>query len=122
MLLIPAKIKPSPIHGLGVFTVLPIPKGTTVWQYNSLIDYRRWKKPVTSQEHEFYSKYGYKPFEKDYYEFCGDIAMFLNHSNHPNIDTLEDCGFASRDIKVGEELTVNYFEFDSEPESGGKLN
>jgi hypothetical protein len=34
MILVLTGIKPSPIHGLGLFAVEMIRKGTVVWEYN----------------------------------------------------------------------------------------
>ena len=46
-----------------------------------------------------------------------DISYFLNHSKTPNMvaGPLGENFFASRDIKAGEELTVNYDTYDSQP-------
>ena len=46
-----------------------------------------------------------------------DISYFLNHSKTPNMVAapLGENFFASRDIKAGEELTVNYDTYDSQP-------
>lgn len=119
MLLIPAQIKPSIIHGLGVFTTCKISKDTVVWYYRDPPDYR-WDKIYPSLK-KFAAQYGYKPIGKNYHEFAGDMAMFINHSKTPNLTCYEDGMFANRDISVGEELLQNYYEFCSDPESGGKL-
>mgnify|MGYP002622993594 CR=1 FL=1 len=33
MLLVPVRLAPSPIHGLGVFTQVAIARGTEVWRF-----------------------------------------------------------------------------------------
>jgi len=49
------------------------------------------------------------------------MLVFFNHSDNPNTHCVEDpddeetADIASRDIQVGEELTVNYREFDADP-------
>jgi len=41
------------------------------------------------------------------------LAWYLNHSNSPNVDCNENYMFyANRDIKIGEELTVDYSTYD----------
>ena len=123
MLMIPTQIKPSPINGLGIFTILPIPKGTVVWRYCEPVDYRL--EEVSDEIRDFIRKYAYVPKGKKYFEVPGDGALFMNHSNEPNVicrKNDDDDVVAARDIAAGEELTSNYFEFDENPESGGKLN
>lgn len=120
MLMIPTQIKPSKIHGFGVFTIHKISKGTMVWKYNEQIDYRLGSIPVELTE--FATKYAYTPKGRLYHEFPGDAALFINHSITPNIICPnEEDMIASRDIEAGEEITANYYEFDENPESGGKL-
>lgn len=120
MLVVPAQVKPSQIHEYGVFAVSPISKGSIIWFYCQPPDFRM--KTIPSEMRLFAERYAYKPIGQDYYEFAGDIAMYINHSLDPNISQLEDGrSIANKDIAIGEELTYNYFEFDSEPESGGRL-
>lgn len=121
MLLVPTRIMPSSIQGFGLFAARPIPAGTVVWQYHEPVDYRL--RDIPQELIAFADRYAYKPPGGEYREFCGDGAMFLNHSNTPN--TSHDrygVGYANRDIAAGEELTCDYREFDSDPESGGALS
>lgn len=121
MLTIPVQIKPSKIHGLGLFTILPVPKGITVWRYCEPVDYRL--KVVPTELRVFADMYAYIPKGKTFFEFPGDAALFMNHSITPNVVCLnEDDMAAGRDIAAGEELTANYYEFDENPESGGRLD
>jgi SET domain-containing protein len=41
-----------------------------------------------------------------------DVSLFLNHSNEPNIISINDGDYfeAIRDIKSGEELVIDYGE------------
>jgi hypothetical protein len=120
MIVVPAKVMPSQIHEYGVFAISPIIKGTVIWFYCYPPDFRI--KVIPPEMQFFADRYAYKPIGKDYYEFAGDIAMYINHSSSPNISHLDDGrSIANKDIAIGEELTYNYFEFDSDPESGGKL-
>ena len=38
MLLVPTRLAQSQIHGVGVVTVAPIAKGTTVWRFEKGLD------------------------------------------------------------------------------------
>jgi len=123
MMVIPYVVKPSPVHGLGVFATAPLVKGAVVWRYTSPPDYRLTEEEVVRldwQQHRL--KYGYQPIGELYVEFPGDGALFINHSLTPNC--VCDGPFnmiAARDIPSGEEILFNYFEFDEQPESGGSL-
>jgi len=128
MLLIQVQIRPSYIDkgGLGIFTLDFIPKGTTIWTYRNPPDWREdvetWNFDDPDPKWEnFRKRYAYKPSGKNYFEFPGDAALFINHSFNPNL-TGEDPMIACRDIKKGEEITANYLEFDQDPYSGGKLH
>jgi uncharacterized protein len=107
----------SPIHGVGVFAILPILKGTLIFPDEG--------KFLEVKEEEVSALPA--PIKKLYDDFCPleggkyvcplefnqvDIGYYLNHSKEPNCytnDVLVDNGFyALRDIAVGEELTVDY--------------
>ncbi len=127
MILIPVQIRPSYIDkgGLGVFTISFVPAGTLVWEYINPPDWRQdmdcWDFDDPDPKWEnFRKKYGYRHKGKNYFEFPGDAALFINHSLTPNLTG--NPMVACRDIKKGEELTKNYFEFYEDPESGGKLS
>ena len=52
---------------------------------------------------------------KQEYVICLDDARFFNHSTSPNLDERHPTKTIARhDILPGEELTVNYFEYDSD--------
>ena len=38
MLLVRVRLAPSPLHGIGVFAVDPIPSGTEVWRFTPGLD------------------------------------------------------------------------------------
>jgi SET domain-containing protein len=118
MILVLTRIKPSPIHGLGLFAAEFIRKGTVVWEYNDPPDFRI---PVSSpllkeEPWKTHRKYGYQEVNRPYVEFPGDQAMFINHSvSRANTKNFDDKMVATRDIAVDEELLANYHEFESEP-------
>lgn len=121
MLIVKTKIKPSKIDGLGLFADQDIEKGDVVYQYipylETIISETKFiSLPKFIQEK--IAHYGVKYKEKYYISWDGD--QFMNHSDNPNV---KDCGRYTatlRNIKKGEELTCNYYEFDELAEE--KLN
>ena len=121
MIEIPTRIGISPIHGFGLFCAFGIMKGSRVWSYDEQID-RRIDADDPEAQSEFAKSYGYKPNLCHYIEIPGDAAMFINHSKTPNLEVRDNGDMhAARDIRDGEELTSNYYDFDTDPESGGPL-
>ncbi len=111
-------LQPSPVHGIGVFAVCDIKKGCkTIFSKNT----GGWLKlsfeeveqlPAHSKnlvetyylynsEHYFIPDHGCKVM---------DMANYLNHSNTPNIISVNDGEYFEtlRDIAKGEELLVDY--------------
>ncbi len=120
MLRVVARIGPSPIHGFGCYTLEPIAKGQVVWVLDELLDV--WvpaddvpSLPAPAQA--FLDMYGYATIRNGErgIVFCGDHAKHMNHADEPNLaqgDAPEYANVAARDIRAGEELTCNYYEFD----------
>ncbi len=121
MLLVNTTVKPSQLGGLGLFATHTIFKGTVTWRFTPKFDIefvfdevRDLPKPIQ----EFLATYAYYHKGKQRYILVTDNDRFINHSDHPNIgigeDTPDEEGFeyALRDIKDGEELTVDYRSFD----------
>lgn len=111
-------LKPSGIHGIGVFAIRDIPKGCrTIFSTHK----NDWiKLPISEveklpehsrnlvetyclfdEEHYYVPEYGFKIM---------DMVNYLNHSPHPNIQSVNDGEFfeALIDIPTGTELLVNY--------------
>lgn len=117
MLLVKTKIGPSKIHGIGLFADENIPRGKVVWKFNPIID-----KAITIEEtktlpgftQEYIQKYSF--FNDGKYILCGDYAIFTNHSDNPNLESVDEMSVAAHDIQNGEELTDNYNSYDEEPE------
>jgi SET domain-containing protein len=124
MLTIKTKIKKSKIAGIGLFASQNIKKGTIVWKWSPITDFKITKGqfkslPRVTQKAIMNYCYGNKKGE---YVMCGDDARFFNHSNSPNCSEGNDVKptTAIRDIKMGEELTVDYYEFDRNYKNGKK--
>lgn len=115
-------IRPSPIEGIGVFALQDIPKGCRS-MFSKASDQEQWI-PVTRAEVEklpahakalienycLYDEENY--FVPDYGFKKMDLVNFLNHSDTPNVISINDGEFfeAIRDIKQGEELLIDYGE------------
>jgi SET domain-containing protein len=113
-------LRPSPIAGIGIFVVQDIDKGCRdMFSKSNSTDHwiKLSKKEVEAlplhakrmvenyclydEDHYFVPDYGFKKM---------DISLFLNHSETPNILSINDGEYfeAIRDIKVGEELLIDY--------------
>lgn len=111
-------LKPSGIHGIGVFAIRPIPKGCRdIFSKGQ----GEWiKLPITDVEglpehsRELVETYCLFDEENYYVPDYGfkvmDLVNYLNHSGNPNIVSVNDGEEfeALRDISTGEELMVNY--------------
>jgi len=124
MLLVPTRLAPSPIHGLGVFAVAPIRQGTAVWRFARGLDMEFSPDILpTLPPHvqEFFAHYGYLDRNVQRIILCFDDARFVNHSATPNVatDYARDrygLDVALRDIAAGEEITMNYEGFEEQSE------
>jgi uncharacterized protein len=108
-------IRSSHIHNAGCYTTAPISKGARVVEYTG----RR----ITTEEgdrlydgQEITYLFGLQD-GKHLIDGYG-MAMYINHSCHPNCATEEEDGrvwiVAERDIAAGEELTYDYLLYDGE--------
>ena len=116
MLLVQVRVDRSAIHGLGVFAVEAIAKGTQIWRFTPGFDLDIDPDVIANQPspfREYLLHYGYVDSRLQRYILCCDDARFLNHSNAPNVFSdyeLDRYGvdIAARGIAAGEELTVDY--------------
>ncbi len=116
MLLVDIKLGQSPIHGLGIFAVASIARGTPVWRFTPGFDLDLDRANVERQPEHFrrmLMHYGYVDARLDRFILCCDDYRFINHSDDPNIisDWTDDkygVDKAGRDIRCGEELTIDY--------------
>lgn len=118
-----AEVKPSKIHGLGLFAKKLIPKGTIWWHarpQDVLIitkdQFLKLDSSHKSAKMENFMKslltYSYYERDLDALIFCLDDSRFVNHSFDANSGASEDengfCAVAQKDIKPGEEITEDY--------------
>jgi SET domain-containing protein len=113
-------LKPSPIEGIGVFALRDIPKGCREMFGKPDAD-DEWitvmKKEIeTLPAHAQFLVGNYCLYDEENYFIPArgfkkmDISLFLNHSDNPNIISISHGDFfeATRDIKNGEELFIDY--------------
>ena len=111
-------LKPSPVQGVGVFAITDIPAGrrnifsrdTSEWiavSKDEVAHLPEHSRAVVENyclydnDNYFIPEYGFK---------MADLVIFLNHSDEPNVRSLNDgADFESlRDISSGEELFIDY--------------
>ncbi|HWY10448.1 MAG TPA: SET domain-containing protein [Bacteroidia bacterium] len=118
-------MKISKISGMGLFADEDIPKGTTVWKFEPNIDVLLSKQEIeklTDASKEQVYNYAFLDVDHKKYMLCGDDARFFNHSDNSNCtDEFSNITVALRDIKAGEELTVNYKKFYGDMEKQPEL-
>jgi uncharacterized protein len=116
-----ARLGKSNIHGVGVFAIIDIPKGTYVFEgdKSEMLWFREEEIDLSGLPLAIQKLYGdfcvilQEGNSKKY--GCPDsfnnmpISWFLNSSEDPNLACDKNYDFyALRDIKAGEELTVDY--------------
>lgn len=100
-------------YGLGLFAKEFINKNSIVWEFKDGIDIKINQNTfdnLSSIHKNYFKKYGWKDGEY-IYSSC-DLTNFINHSFNPNLICSGDLTIAKKDINIGEELFMNYKEFD----------
>ncbi len=114
MLMFDTELKPSPIHGIGVFLREPVKKGAVIWRFDTRIDRIYTEDEVaTLPEHmqSFLRTYSTWHDATKLWVLCGDNGRHYNHSESPStvsdgISFGEDIAIA--DLPAGTELTSDY--------------
>jgi SET domain-containing protein len=111
-------IQPSPLHGIGVFAIRDIPKGTSNIFSKGVGDWIKVSKEEVDAlpQHSKDLIENHCLFDEDFYFIPDygfklvDLVIYLNHSETPNVISLNDGEEfeAIRDIANGEELLVDY--------------
>jgi uncharacterized protein len=121
MLLVKTTLRPSPIHGIGLFADQFIPQGTRIWEFTPGVDVKLSAAFVANAPEPLKSwlaTHIYLSRTSHTYILCSDDARFFNHADHPNTASREVVGeeevvtMATRDIQPGEELTDDYRTFE----------
>jgi hypothetical protein len=118
------RMKPSKIHGVGVFAIRNIPKDTYIFSGDNSNMVCVDKSVIEKQEVEIRKLYDDFCIIKGNKYYCPDnfnnmnVGWYLNESkDNPNVRCDNNYDFyAIRDIEKGEELTVDYSTFSDYPE------
>lgn len=113
-------LKPSPLEGVGVFAIRDIPKGCKEMfgkpdAEDQWITLSKKEVEVLPTPAQFMIE-NYCLYDEDSYFVPAhgfkkmDIALFLNHSDTPNIISINGGDYfeAITDIRAGEELIIDY--------------
>ncbi|MGE3623171.1 MAG: hypothetical protein AB7H77_04780 [Bdellovibrionales bacterium] len=114
MFVVPTELRPSPIHGIGVFILVPAKKGDLIWRFDSRID-----RVVSQTEMEsfplvlrnFIEVNAPWNRETGFWMLYGDNAKYCNHSDNPTLLSVNgpfSDDIAACDLGAGTELTGNY--------------
>lgn len=117
------QIQPSSIHGVGVFAIRDIATGTSVFDGASASngelltrdEIKTLPHEVQQLLYDFLVSDKHGAVEVPPNGIVGlDMSFYLNHSDTPNLETHDqgETFITKRDIKNGEELTVDYRTFD----------
>ena len=100
------EVRISKKHGNGLFVLKDFSSGERVYSFSKgRIVGQGGLKDLSAEEKIYLDKIG-----ENTYEIIEPPARYTNHSCEPNIQEKERTGYALRDIKIGEELTINYDE------------
>lgn len=114
-----ARIQPSKIHGVGVFAIRNIPRGTKLFEEDDSELTWKTKSELSLNElpenlRQLYDQFCLIKAKGEEYG-CPEsfnrmtVAWYLNHSKKPNVGCDKEYSFyALRDIKTGEELRADY--------------
>lgn len=120
------EVRPSEIHGLGLFAKKHIAKGTIWWHARPqdvlIISKEQFLTLDKSDKSSLMKNYIQSLLTYSYYErnldaliFCLDNSRFVNHSKDANSGAAEDengfCSVAQKDIAPGEEITEDYSKY-----------
>lgn len=108
-------VRSSPIHGRGVFALMPIPKGSRLLEYtgerisHEVADERYAEEQENSPHTMLFSVDEDTVIDATH---RGSSARWFNHSCRPNCEAVDDEGRifieATRNIRAGEELSYDY--------------
>lgn len=111
MLLVDARVGPSPIHGLGLIAREPIPAGTVIWRLHSEFDVllpERTFAALPKVARRTIAYYAVFDLVQRCFVLSSDDDRFTNHAAEPNCVFDEQDQTSRTAIAIGEEITVDY--------------
>ena len=122
MMLVKTRVAPSRIHGMGLFAIEPIRRGTAIWRFQPGFDHDFSPEqfaalPLLAREHTRWFCFVSK--ENGHVILSGDHACFINHTPTPNTGSPKNpdppvTTVALCEIAADEELTCNYSTYDAD--------
>ena len=122
MILVKTRVAPSAIHGLGLYAIEAIARGTPIWRFEPGFDHDFSPElyaalPETAREHTRW--FCFVRRDNGHVVLSGDHACFINHSPNPNTGVSQGAPVSAPtvalgDIAAGEEITCNYFDYDAD--------
>ena len=124
MLLVKTEVRPSTIHGLGLFAGEFIPKGKVIWEFEPGFDLAIDKEKIDNLPpipRKWFQHYAHLSRKNGKYTLSVDNDRYINHSSNPNTEDIDTgreelATVALRDIEAGEELTCDYLAYSQENE------
>ncbi len=120
MIHIKYKLDKSVSHGIGLFADEDMKAGQLVYTASPILDLNITQEQFDSlddKEKEEIRWWGFKIEDEGIWHVDFDVSKFINHSYDATLtqDPKHKDAYliATRDVKVGEELTQNYLEFES---------
>ncbi len=120
MLVIATELRPSSIHGLGVFARQPVAAGEIISRFRPPWDVQFTTELVSTlspTEQAYLRHFAYRSPFSGLYILTGDNDRFMNHGADPNVGMNPDGSLtciALRAIAAGEELLCDYQTFDAD--------
>ena len=114
MMMVRTELRPSSIHGIGVFLTESVRTGQIIWRFDSRID-RVFSdselRELPEIMQEFLRTYSTLHADLRLWVLCGDNGRHFNHSDTPNTRSLSIAfgdDVAAHDLPAGTELTSDY--------------
>lgn len=98
------QVEKSAIHGEGLFALKNFGKGDRVYSFaKGRVVAHSEIQNLSEQEKIHLDQVG-----ENEYEIIEPPGCYINHSCEPNVEERDRIGYALRDIKKGEEITIDY--------------
>jgi hypothetical protein len=114
MMMVRTELRPSAIHGIGVFLTEPVRRGQLIWRFDSRLDRTFSDAEINDMPdilQEFMRTYSTLRADLKLWVLCGDTGRHFNHSDDPNTRSLGIAfgdDVAASDLPAGTELTSDY--------------
>jgi hypothetical protein len=114
MMIVETELRPSSIHGIGVFLTEPVAAGQLIWRFDSRVD-RVFAdaelRDMPQRLQSYLRTYSTLHDGLKLWVLCGDNGRHFNHSDTPNTRSLGVAfgdDVAAVDLPAGTELTSDY--------------